>query len=575
MKTRKQESNMSGSFLKGVLGIMCFLCLGVLTSRMAHAQNNVVIKYGANRHTAELLKSKTQVLLAAVAEWQHTGKDHFPDDPGVPALKKLVKNKGLTPGLDTLITGMVRYKNTYEVPRIFMRSRHDGAYDFREVILSFSPDGELLNARLANRQQNFDRILSRHEYVSVEDEQSTIKSFLDSYTQAFNQKDSKTLGQLFDKRALIITGMRNRSTGTFDYTRYRLGSYLNKLDTEIFMKHNHISVRFTNPVVYRHPDFSGIYGVLTKQYWETTDYRDVGFLFFIVDTRGDQPVILARKWQKKPFKTDHFSLALPVAMKQEKVEWSDSVADSRGVVRLKLQGKDKHLLNPEIVKQWMKEGTLHFEGIVVDSEDIEIRNQSTLTFPFSLPLTAFTHKVMSSVHLKETASFQANTMKMPLYLSRINELSLNVLNKGEQPQQPEFLDLTSALRIRSKADSVNIAITTPENHKVKALFQRDTTSVVHLLEGPYRINFSKPGYLPLMKNVRIHRLSNSTVFATLDKFRSPVPLAETQRKRFISKKGWWFIGGAAVLIAGSSAILMINHGSGPGIPVPPGRPLGK
>lgn len=570
---------MRGLKLKGFYAIICLLILNFTVVSAIYAQT-VIITSGTNDSTAQMLSTKTELLLHDIAEWSHNGVNDFPKDSGVDSLKALVKKEGLVPGLDTLRTKVVQYQNVYELPRIYMRSTKAEGFPYREVILSYTPKGKLVDARMEAPQENFDRIFVRREPASSADD-SVMKSFLDSYAQTFNHKDTVALNHLFSDEAYIVTGLRSKTSGSFIFTRSDAASYLNKIADTLFVKGNRINVHFTNPTIYQHPDFPDIDGIIARQYWKTTDYSDVGYIYFIVKKNGSDngPVLLARTWQKKSFEADYLPERYPVAVQQMDVTLSDTIAEDRGLILLSLKTPNADLVNPKMVTDWIHEGVLNFSGIKVDSDDVTTIDTSAIAIPFSNPSKVFTQQLKGTIHLRETSLLKGYSLTMPLYLSRINKLQLQVYNHGVVPPNTKFPDLTSNLSIRTNSDSVHISIETLGHHMIKNFIQPDTLSVIKLLEGHYHLDASKFGYEQEIKDVDIGQQLNAHIFVSMEKkhvVAKIFPKAEKESHRipFYMKRKWWIIGGAAAAVIVGSAILLTGHASsGPGIPIPPGRPV--
>jgi len=78
----------------------------------------------------------------------------------------------------------------------------------------------------------------------------------------------------------------------------------------VFRNNNFINVRFDEIEVMRHGGNPNIYGVTLQQHWNSSTYRDQGWLFLMIDfTDESNPLIWVRTWQAladMPFGLDNF-----------------------------------------------------------------------------------------------------------------------------------------------------------------------------------------------------------------------------------------------------------------------------
>ena len=127
-------------------------------------------------------------------------------------------------------------------------------------------------------------------------------------------KDLDYIESVFSDNALIITGkvirekpksdyaMRSLSTEKIVYQKRTKKEYIQNLK-KVFAGNKYINVVFDEVEVIQHPKLTDIYGVTLKQEWNTTRYRDVGFVFLMIDFQDENnPLIQVRTWQ--PEKVD-------------------------------------------------------------------------------------------------------------------------------------------------------------------------------------------------------------------------------------------------------------------------------
>lgn len=77
---------------------------------------------------------------------------------------------------------------------------------------------------------------------------------------------------------------------------------------KVFASNKYLNVIFDEVEVIQHPKLTDIYGVTLKQEWNSDRYRDVGFVFLMIDFQDElHPLIQVRTWQ--PEKLDGKVLA--------------------------------------------------------------------------------------------------------------------------------------------------------------------------------------------------------------------------------------------------------------------------
>ena len=141
-----------------------------------------------------------------------------------------------------------------------------------------------------------------------------ILDFVENYRTSYNRKDLDYIESVFSDNALIITGkvirekpksdyaMRSLSTEKIVYQKRTKKEYIQNLK-KVFAGNKYINVVFDEVEVIQHPKLTDIYGVTLKQEWNTTRYRDVGFVFLMIDFQDENnPLIQVRTWQ--PEKVD-------------------------------------------------------------------------------------------------------------------------------------------------------------------------------------------------------------------------------------------------------------------------------
>lgn len=182
--------------------------------------------------------------------------------------------------------------------------------DDKDLVFNFDNQGNLTNIYVALELHNYRNVIV--DGVAVEDfmRRQIILDFVENFRTAYNRKDLDYLRQVFSNDALIITGkvlkkkekssdLMNRSLGATKVLQTVMNKeqYMKNLQ-KVFGRNSYIDVKFEEMSVKRHPAHQRIYGVTMKQYWNSSTYSDVGYLFLMINFENEmQPTIEVRTWQ--------------------------------------------------------------------------------------------------------------------------------------------------------------------------------------------------------------------------------------------------------------------------------------
>jgi len=183
--------------------------------------------------------------------------------------------------------------------------------DDKDLVFNFDNQGNFQNVYVALELHNYRNVIV--DGVAVEDfmRRQIILDFVENFRTAYNRKDLDYLKQVFSNDALIITGkvLQQKKNSNDDLMSRSLGAtkvlqtvmnkeqYMKNLQ-RVFGKNAYIDVKFTEMSVKRHPMHERIYGVTMKQFWNSSTYSDVGYLFLMINFEDEmQPTIEVRTWQ--------------------------------------------------------------------------------------------------------------------------------------------------------------------------------------------------------------------------------------------------------------------------------------
>lgn len=188
------------------------------------------------------------------------------------------------------------------IPMTFIKP--DGTEHYEEGVLQFSPSGLLMDFRIGLASHRYAELLRQGQGDIDVSNREYILQFVEGFRTAYNRKDANYLNTVFSDQALIIVGRVVQSTGQrsayeqqVEYLQFTKDEYITRL-RQIFRANTWIEVGFKDVSILRHPRHSDVYGVSLTQYYSSTLYSDVGYLFLLIDFRDrDKPMIHVRTWQ--------------------------------------------------------------------------------------------------------------------------------------------------------------------------------------------------------------------------------------------------------------------------------------
>ena len=301
------------------VGILLVLFLNTLIVKGQYASNLTIVDV-ENTHVAKTMEQSASQLLS---EFNNA---FFSDK--TPALKiKGLNNEGKNSILSMWETTPFRCIETeiiergystptgYQVRNIPLYLKdvpEDEAY--KEIAVNFNKKGEIIDIYFTVGYHNYMEILNA-EGNEVQDlrNRNVILDFVENFRTAYNRKDMNFLEKVYSNDALIITGkvvkvkeksdsyFQSLSTEKIEYQVKTKKEYLSAL-ANVFKNNSKINIDFEEIEVVRHPRYEEIYGVTLKQYWNTSNYSDVGYLFLMIDFRdADNPQIHVRTWQPEKY----------------------------------------------------------------------------------------------------------------------------------------------------------------------------------------------------------------------------------------------------------------------------------
>lgn len=234
----------------------------------------------------------------------------FSDEGYVMFLK--LKNYGKTSVVGTPEYKMFRYNDEVICRSIPMRFSFNSESFTHDVVFRFDESSKLVTSIAFRLTETAENDIWNNKW-SV-DSRIVLTNFLEDYQTAYALKQLEYLNKIFSDDALIIVGhvveykpisqdgvlySNNRKVESIKKNK---AEYMADLEKQ-FNNKKYINIHFTNLEV---KQASGkdedVYGVQVRQYYNSSNYNDDGYLFLMVDLREELPVIHVRTWQ--PGKTD-------------------------------------------------------------------------------------------------------------------------------------------------------------------------------------------------------------------------------------------------------------------------------
>jgi hypothetical protein len=138
-----------------------------------------------------------------------------------------------------------------------------------------------------------------------------ILRFVEDFRTAYNRKDLNFLKTVYGDDAIIISGrvIKTRPNDAtvkvpeerIEYVTQTKEQYLRKMKF-VFAANKYINLQFDSVEIQQHPKYPELYGTVFKQRWNTSTYKDVGYVFLMIDFKDeDSPIIHIRTWQPEKY----------------------------------------------------------------------------------------------------------------------------------------------------------------------------------------------------------------------------------------------------------------------------------
>ncbi|MDY0103453.1 MAG: nuclear transport factor 2 family protein [Lentimicrobium sp.] len=211
--------------------------------------------------------------------------------------------------------GLKLYSGGFELRniQIFMKEA-DSTDKNQEGVLVFSKIGTIEDMYLAIGTKQYQSVMKEGNGVTDLRRRQMILNFVEDFRTSYNRKDISFINKVFSEDALIIVGRNvKQQTGNSDFLKKNLSDekieYFRKDKTQyikdlerVFARNEYLNIKFEEIKVVQHDIYPELYGVTVKQFWNTSTYSDVGYVFLMIDFKDeDTPIIHVRTWQPEKY----------------------------------------------------------------------------------------------------------------------------------------------------------------------------------------------------------------------------------------------------------------------------------
>jgi hypothetical protein len=284
--------------------LTCFSQTTKVTLQILDGIQDKLLKTRIEQNSSMLLTKLNEAYLKNMDEPQLDGK--IVTSEGIDKIKDLWKDghfRCLKKQISEIIVQKGDVYQIRNIPVIY------GDSDQFDLVIEYYADGRISDFYIA---------LEAHQYKSVLDATSVIDrtrreiilGFLENLRTAYVKKDIEYIEKLYSEKALIITGKvlksENVSSDNYqssltknqiEYQVLTKSEYISKLKN-VFSNIKYLKLDFKDISVVKHRKHPNFYGIRLQQTWDTSNYKDNGLLFLLVQFKDNEdPIIWVRTWQ--------------------------------------------------------------------------------------------------------------------------------------------------------------------------------------------------------------------------------------------------------------------------------------
>jgi hypothetical protein len=166
----------------------------------------------------------------------------------------------------------------------------------RKLVINYAGDGTVNEIYLS--AGSVSAILTEQPDDRETCRRQKIADLIERYYTAYTVKDLDFIRTVFNP-GILITKKRKHLPVKTDYRMISAEHYLRKLKY-VFAANRHVIPEFKETEIRRHPQFSELYGVIIKHSWDTSTYKEAGYVFLVTDfANEDEPIVRNCTWQSE------------------------------------------------------------------------------------------------------------------------------------------------------------------------------------------------------------------------------------------------------------------------------------
>lgn len=201
----------------------------------------------------------------------------------------------------------------YEVRNIPLFFKENDKILKQECLVTISNNGTIEDFLIGLEEERYDSLVNNGNGVLDQRRRQIILGFVEEYRTAYNKRDIDFIENVFSDQAVIIKGvvymkgveseeiLKQVPADKIKYVKMTKAEYVNEL-RRAFRVLKYLKVDFERIDITQHNFNKDLYGITLFQRWNQGNYKDVGFLFLMIDFRDeDHPKIHVRAWQPEEF----------------------------------------------------------------------------------------------------------------------------------------------------------------------------------------------------------------------------------------------------------------------------------
>jgi hypothetical protein len=302
--------------MRNILLFMFVFCPLISNSQVPPKVSFIINSGIENGKKKQIIESNTSKLLLKLNEAfikqdtlpQFDNKIFSPN--GLQTVLDLWKDENFYCPVNKISENLLNRKDSYQVrniPIVF------GKTDTVDVVIGYLPDGRIDDFYFGLDSVQYKSALDKNAVID-QPRVLDILQFLEILKKYYMEKDIINIEKLYSDKALIITGKllqtlnvpMDQSTTYVkeNQVRYQVltkGEYIARL-LKVFRNTSYLRLDYNNIEIVKHRKHPDFYGVQFQQTWNSSNYKDEGWLFLLVQFRENKdPLIWVRTWNIKEF----------------------------------------------------------------------------------------------------------------------------------------------------------------------------------------------------------------------------------------------------------------------------------